>query len=83
MELTSSATGTWQDLVLLSAWHTCGAGGSLAREVLKFDARKIEENFPSGLAGHCLFRRVHSGTSFLKCKRTEMMLVVRVAREVE
>ena len=48
MELTSSATGTWQDLVLLSAWHTCGAGGSLAREVLKFDARKRERESQVG-----------------------------------
>ena len=42
MKIASSATGTWQDLVLLSARHACGTGGSLAREVLEFDARKRE-----------------------------------------
>ena len=40
MEIASSAAGTLQYLVLLSARHACGTSGSLARELLKFDARK-------------------------------------------
>ena len=40
MELASSATGTWQNLVLLSARHV-QMGGSLSREVLELEARVL------------------------------------------
>ena len=59
MEITLSTTGTWKDLVLLSARHV-RMGGSLSREVLESEVSVL-----GGVEIHC-WRHCCCGSIFLE-----------------